>query len=71
MLQRPTSHAARQRRYRRRQRNGEITINVTMSEEETDKLCRLRCLDLDKLENRAAIANAVHILIASVSLADV
>jgi hypothetical protein len=60
-------HAARQRRYRKRQRNGEVMVTVALSQEETDKLVRLRCLDLDKLEDRAAIADAVHLLLAHIS----
>jgi hypothetical protein len=66
MLERPPSHAARQRRYRRRQRNGELLVTVALSPEETDKLCRLRCLDLDKLEDRAAIAEAIHLLLTNI-----
>ena len=66
MLDRPPSHAARQRRYRRRQRNGEMMVTVALSREETDKLCRLRCLDLDKLEDRGAIADAVHLLLGNI-----
>jgi hypothetical protein len=66
MLERPPSHAIRQRRYRRRQRNGEIMVTVGLSREETDKLCRLRCLDLDRLEDRGAIADAVHLLLAHI-----
>jgi hypothetical protein len=60
------SHAARQRAYRGRQRNGEVVVTVTLSRAETDVLHRLRCLDLGKLEDRAAIADAVHLLIASI-----
>jgi hypothetical protein len=67
MLQRPPSaHAARQRRYRRRQRNGEIMVTIGLSPAEVDTLHRLRCLDLDKLEDRAAIADAVHLLLANI-----
>jgi hypothetical protein len=66
MLERPPSHAARQRRYRRRQRNGEIMVSVALSPEETDKLSRLRCLDLDKLEDRGAIADAIHLLLTNI-----
>ena len=67
MLERPPSHAARQRRYRKRQRNGEVMVTVALSREETDRLCRLGCLDLDKLEDRGAIADAVHLLLAHIS----
>jgi hypothetical protein len=66
MLQRAPSHAARQRRYRRRQHNGEVMVTVGLSQEETDKLCRLRYLDLDKLEDRAAIADAIHLLLVNI-----
>ena len=62
----PPSHAARQRRYRRRQRNDEIMVTVGLSREETDKLCRLHCLDLDKLEDRGAVADAIHLLLAHI-----
>jgi hypothetical protein len=48
----------RQRRYRRRQANGYVVVTVTLSRAETDTLHRLRYLDLDKLEDRAAIAEA-------------
>src|SRR5262249_29662872 len=61
-----TAHAARQRRYRARQRNGEVAVTVILSEAEIDRLHRQRCLDLDKLENRAAIADAIHLLIQSI-----
>jgi hypothetical protein len=68
VLDRPSSHAARQRRYRRRQRNGEIMVTVGLSQGEIDKLCRLHCLDLDKLENRGAIADALHLLLGHIHL---
>ena len=41
-------------------------ITVTLSEAETAKLNRLGCLDLDKLEDRAAIADALHLVLASI-----
>jgi hypothetical protein len=66
MLDRPPSHAARQRRYRRRQRTGEVMVTVALSREETDKLCRLRCLGLDQLEDRGAIADAIHLLLTNI-----
>jgi hypothetical protein len=62
----PNRHAARQRRYRRRQRNGEVMVTVALSPDETDKLTRLRCLDVDKLEDRGAIADAIHLLLANI-----
>jgi hypothetical protein len=68
MLERaPSPAAARQRRYRRRQRNGETIVTVALSPEETDKLYRLRCLDAHQLEDRAAIADAIHLLLANIS----
>jgi hypothetical protein len=66
MLDRAASHRVRMRRYRQRQRNREVSITLTLSEAEIDRLHRLRCLDLDKLENRAAIADAIHLLIGSI-----
>jgi hypothetical protein len=63
---RPPSHAGRQRRYRKRQRNGEAVVTIALSREETDTLCRLRCLDLDRLEDRGAIADAIHLLLAHI-----
>jgi hypothetical protein len=66
VLERPPSHAARQRRYRQRQRSHEIMVTIGFSPDETAKLNRLRCLDLDKLEDRAAIADAVHLLLAHI-----
>src|SRR2546430_1787504 len=57
MLQR-SSHASRQRRYKARQRQGDVVITVTLSPDETATLNRVGCLDLDKLEDRAAIADA-------------
>jgi hypothetical protein len=41
-------------------------VTVALTREETDKLCRLRCLDLDKLEDRVAIADAIHLLLANI-----
>ena len=67
MLERPPSYAAaRQRRYRRRQRDGEVMVTVSLSRAEVDKLHRLRCLDLDKLEDRAALADALHLVLANI-----
>jgi hypothetical protein len=65
-MQRPPSHAARQRRYRRRQHRGELMVTLGLSPHEIDKLHRVGCLDLDKLENRGALANALHLLIAAI-----
>jgi hypothetical protein len=58
--------AARQRRYRHRQRCGDVTALVTFSQAETAKLNRLGCLTLARLEDRAAVADAVHLLLASI-----
>ena len=67
MLDRPhRRHAARQARYRQRQRNGEVMVNIGVSPHETAILHRLRCLDLDKLDDRQAIADAIHLLLAHV-----
>ena len=52
---RAVHHRDRQRRYRRRQANGNVVVTVTLSHAETDTLHRLRYLDLDKLEDRAAL----------------
>jgi hypothetical protein len=69
MLQCPPSrHAQRQRRYRARQANGNVVISITLTPTETDTLCKLRCLDVDKLEDRAAIADAIHLLIESIAI---
>jgi hypothetical protein len=62
----PRSHAIRQRRYRRRQRCGDVTALVTFSQAETAKLNRLGCLALARLEDRDAVADAIHLLLASI-----
>ena len=65
MLERPhRPHAARQARYRKRLRNGEVMVNIGFSPHETAILHRLRCLDLDKLDDHQAIADAIHLLLA-------
>jgi hypothetical protein len=66
VLDRSRSHAARQRRYRQRQRRRGVMATIEFSPDETDKLHRLRCLDLDKLEDRRAIADAIHLLLAHI-----
>jgi hypothetical protein len=43
-------------------------VTVALTPDETAKLNRLRCLDLDKLEDREAIAAAIHLLLASVEM---
>jgi hypothetical protein len=70
MDQPPPSHAARQRRYRRRQRCGDVVLTLTLSPCEIDRLHRQGSLDLDALEDRSAIADAIHLLIGSIILAD-
>jgi len=60
------AHRARQRRYRQRQRDGEVAVTVTLSRAEIDRLHQQRCLDLDKLEDRRAIADAIHLLLGSI-----
>jgi hypothetical protein len=59
-------HAARQARYRERQRNGELMVTIGFSPHETAILHRLRCLDLDKLDDRRSIADAIHLLLAHI-----
>jgi hypothetical protein len=68
VLERSPSHAARQRRYRRRQRNGELLVSITATPAEVDVLHRLGYLDLGRLEDRAAIADALHQLVANIIL---
>jgi hypothetical protein len=65
MLERPPSPAAvRQRRFKARQLQGQLVVTITLSPAETDVLYRIGCLDLDKLEDRAAIVEALHLAIA-------
>jgi hypothetical protein len=67
MLHRPpSSAAARQRRYKARQRQGEVVVTVALSPDETATLHRVGCLDLDRLEDRAAIADALHLVLAHI-----
>jgi hypothetical protein len=68
VLQGPSSgsHRERQRRYRARQRNGEVAVTVFLTQDETGLLQRLGCLDVDRLEDRSALATALHLLLASV-----
>lgn len=69
MLQRPPpsdSHRERQRRYRQRQRQGEVMVTLGLLPSEVDKLCRLGCVDLADLENRGALAHALHLLLAAI-----
>ena len=64
MLNRPSAVAVRQRRFKARQRQGEVVISITLSPAETDVLYRIGCLDLDKLEDRAAIVEALHLALS-------
>jgi hypothetical protein len=68
MLHRPPSSpaAARLRRYRQRQATGRLSVTVELTQEETAKLCRLRCLTECELEDRDRIAAAIHRLIDSI-----
>ena len=69
MLERPRrrQHAARrQRRYRARQRQRELVVTVALCPEETAKLSKLRYLSEAELEDRAAIADAIHLLLAHI-----
>ena len=59
-------HAARQRRYRKRQRNGEVMVTVALSPSDVDKLYRLGCVELAKVEDRAALADGVRLLLANI-----
>jgi hypothetical protein len=70
MLHRPPSPAAaRARRYRQRQRARRLSVTLELDQSETAVLRRLNCLTSDaELENRAAIAEALHRLIASIDL---
>jgi 2,4-dienoyl-CoA reductase-like NADH-dependent reductase (Old Yellow Enzyme family) len=67
MLERPPTAAARQRRYKLRQRAGVVMVTVGLSPDETAILRRQNCLtDDSQLEDRAAIADAIHKLLASI-----
>ena len=66
LSERRTPNAVRQHRFRQRQQKGVHMVTIAVTRGETDKLCRLRCLDLDKLENRDAIGSALHLLLASI-----
>jgi plasmid replication initiation protein len=63
VLDRPSPHAARQRRYRARQRRGVLMVTVGLPADETAILRRLNCLTSDsELEDRAATASALAIV---------
>jgi hypothetical protein len=66
MLNRPSAAAVRQRRYKVRQRQGDVVVTVTLSPDETATLNRVGCLDIDRLEDRAAIGHAIHLMLAHI-----
>ena len=70
MLDRPPTPAAlRARRHRRRQRARRLWVTIELDPSETAVLRRLNCVTSDsELEDRSAIAEALHRLIASVNL---
>lgn len=61
-------HALRMRRYRRRQAAGSVSITTDLSIEETAKLCQLRYLSEAQVEDRQCVAEALHALIANITL---
>jgi hypothetical protein len=68
MLEAPSPTAARQRRFRERQRNGEVVVSIALTPAEVDLLHRLGCVDLARLEDRAALVEALHLLLSNISL---
>jgi hypothetical protein len=60
------SHREAQRRYRRRQLSGRVVVTVEFTPEETAKLHRLHYLAEHELEDRAAIAAALHLLLVNI-----
>jgi hypothetical protein len=62
----PQSHAARQRRYQRRQRDGDTVVTVALSQQHTAKLVRLGCLALERLDDRGAIADALRLVLDAI-----
>jgi hypothetical protein len=68
MLERPppSPGALRARRARRRQKRGELLVTVALTADETAKLHKLGYLELDQLEDRAAIAAAVRALLGNI-----
>jgi hypothetical protein len=66
MLERPPKPSTlRQRRYKDRERRGDITVTITLSQAETAVLHAADCLGLHHLEDRSAIVDALHLLIAN------
>jgi len=53
----------RVRAFRQREADGELLVSLKMSEEETDKLRRGGYLTLDAVEDKGAVAHAIHRLI--------
>ena len=52
-------HAAAQRRYRKREKNGVLQVKIPVSVEQVAKLHRLHYLRDHELEDRARIAEAI------------
>jgi hypothetical protein len=63
----PSASAARQGRYKQRQRQGDVTVTLTLSQSETATLHQAGCLDIDRLEDRAAIVEGIHLLLGNFS----
>lgn len=66
-LQRDATVHQRMKRYRQRQRGGRLFASIEFSPEETARLNRLGYLRDGELEDRDAIAAAVHILLSNIS----
>jgi hypothetical protein len=58
--------ADRIRRYRQRQAAGRLSVTTDVTPDEVDKLYRLRYLTACELEDRRAIAAALHSLLANI-----
>ena len=58
----------RQARYRLRQAMNCVHVGTDFTPEETAKLCRLQYLTENQLEDREAIADAVHELLAKIDM---
>jgi hypothetical protein len=65
MLERPPS---RQSRYRRRQRRGEVMVTIPVTPGVTAQLVQLGYLRETELEDRAAIAAAIVVLISNIKI---
>jgi hypothetical protein len=63
---RRAQHRAAQRRYRRRERTGELMVTLALDPTEVAKLVMLRYLRDCEIEDRRAIAAAVKALIAGI-----